>query len=446
MTISAYTELQPVNTAVNEMPQAQEIEEDEPGEFAKLLAGLLQKTETDNEAVDVPLVDFSGDEVELDALTGEKLNLFAAAPETEDVSEKELSETGIAEEQMGVLLSAEHLLVRSNEPAVTDVDTDVEFSRRLSNVEMKTHKVDIEPQANSSSVITDTGEAASLEQIAAAELAAANAEESLIAETGKKDRALNKSENIEAPPVASRSEEPASLRTAPEKESRSRLDEARSRSRRDKVTFEVRDLRTGTETLKSTEMRLNVGAETRAQGDAPVREITLELRLPEGHSSPQTSWEIKAGNALENMLARELHQNFNGDIVRHASMALRDGGEGTIRLALKPESLGNVKIHLEMTENKITGHIVVESEEALNAFRREIASLEQAFRDSGFENANLNLSLTADGRNTEGQEQEMNSWIPRMVASRYEDSFEQDSSSLVDVFLGRRPGSVNMLA
>jgi len=110
-------------------------------------------------------------------------------------------------------------------------------------------------------------------------------------------------------------------------------------------------------------------------------------------------WEAKAGGtAVENLLARELHQNFNGDIVRHASMALHDGGEGIIKLALKPDSLGNVKIHLKMSENKVTGHIVVESEEALNAFKKEITSLEQAFRESGFTNAQLNLSLTA-GRN-----------------------------------------------
>jgi flagellar hook-length control protein FliK len=97
-------------------------------------------------------------------------------------------------------------------------------------------------------------------------------------------------------------------------------------------------------------------------------------------------------------LARELHDNFNNDIVRHASMILRDEGRGTIRLALRPESLGNVKIRLEMAENKITGHIVVESEEALRAFEREIHSLEQAFKDSGFQGANLEMSLAADGR------------------------------------------------
>jgi flagellar hook-length control protein FliK len=145
------------------------------------------------------------------------------------------------------------------------------------------------------------------------------------------------------------------------------------------------------------------------------------------------------------MLARELHQNLNGDIVRHASVALRDGGEGTIRLALKPESLGNVKIQLEMTENKITGLIVVESEEAMNAFRKEIASLEQAFRESGFTSADLNLSLTQDGQGSEKWE-DANSFNQQMAALAYdESSWEGDSVPLVDVYIGRN-SSINMLA
>jgi flagellar hook-length control protein FliK len=164
-----------------------------------------------------------------------------------------------------------------------------------------------------------------------------------------------------------------------------------------------------------------------------------------------TAWEAKANmpngaTALENMLARELHQSFNGDIVRHASMALRDGGEGTIRIALKPEHLGNVKIHLEMSENKITGQIIVESEEALNAFKKEVSSLEQAFREAGFNSANLNLSLTADGK--EAQQQETSSFMPRTLASRYDDSslFEGENFATVDVYVGHRPNAINMLA
>jgi flagellar hook-length control protein FliK len=132
-------------------------------------------------------------------------------------------------------------------------------------------------------------------------------------------------------------------------------------------------------------------------------EMTVQLRSDPQNSSAGDQI-FKGGgaqnasaNQLENFLTRELHQNLNGDIVRQASVVLHEGGQGTIRLNLKPESLGNVKIHLEMSENKVTGNVIVESDEALKAFEHELRALEQTFRDGGFDGATLNLEL-ADGR------------------------------------------------
>jgi flagellar hook-length control protein FliK len=77
-----------------------------------------------------------------------------------------------------------------------------------------------------------------------------------------------------------------------------------------------------------------------------------------------------------------------------------------------------------MAENKITGHIVVESDEALRAFQREIGSLEQAFKDSGFEGADLSMSL-ASGNPGADQKREGEPFFPEsfaagQAASRYD--------------------------
>jgi flagellar hook-length control protein FliK len=146
-----------------------------------------------------------------------------------------------------------------------------------------------------------------------------------------------------------------------------------------------------------------------AEGAAPVREavrvsaapeaeITVNLRGGEPRNAAAGEQGGGAGGmkpaaSFETFLARELNQNLNGDIVRQAQVLLREGGEGTIRLSLKPESLGKVKIRLEMAENKITGKIVVESGEALRAFEHEMESLEQTFRGEGFDGASLSLEL-----------------------------------------------------
>jgi hypothetical protein len=205
-----------------------------------------------------------------------------------------------------------------------------------------------------------------------------------------------------------------------------RLEETRREKRR--VSLEVYDLRSAEARMEKAE---NSGellkTEAAAQGEGGTRDITVELhsaaRRQDAPSQAETGWETRSGRAFEDLLARELHQNLNSDIVRHASVLLKDGGEGTIRLSLKPESLGNVKIRLEMAENKITGHIVVESEEALRAFEREIHSLEQTFKDSGFQGANLEMSLAADGRGADQQwkGEEAGLFLSgQLAASRYE--------------------------
>ena len=464
MTISAYTEPQPANTAINEPPQSQETDEKvEPGAFAKILAGLLQKTGIENKPEDVQSADFSESEENIGFLSAEKTNAQRVLTEStpDDIeengknlnkilAEKELSEFDVTEDQMGILLNAENLLIRQNDQASLDTDAADGFLRDLSDIDAENLLLaGVESGADFSSLAADTAvtdEKAAFMAHNAGEIASARDSERLLLNeiNVKKERDAQKNKSVNADNDSRKSEESVHFKKVPEKENPSRLDEVRSRSKRDKVTFEVRDLRTG------NQERTNVGADT-AGGrvrEVPVREVTLELRLPDLNSenvkpgSAQTNWETRAGNALENMLARELHENFNGDIVRHASMALRDGGEGTIRLSLKPESLGNVKIHLELTENKITGQIVVESEEAMNAFKKEISSLEQAFRDSGFTNADLNL--TYDSHSTEEQEQEERNYPQRIASSQYDDASSKEF--LVDVFFGRRPGSINMFA
>jgi hypothetical protein len=224
-------------------------------------------------------------------------------------------------------------------------------------------------------------------------------------------------------------------------EGRGRLEEVRNREKRRGATVEVRDFRNSSvqaeAVAKESTFQIKTVAENRPLGAAD-REVFLELRLPQGREAAPavTSWEANSGRALENLLARELHQNFNNDIVRHASVILREGSDGLIRLALKPESLGNVKIQLELAENKIMGHIVVESEEALRAFEKEISSLEKAFRDSGFDSASLEMSLASDsGKDQQWQEREANPFLPGLVASRYDAEIERaETRSVFDLY------------
>jgi len=449
--ITAHDYLEPIPVAVNEPIQVYEPDENEErSNFAELLAGLMQST----------VVEASDSETDLDFLAlekskdGNKLNIFANAIEggvdLESFSDIDLSDAVIEKEYQDIL-SAQHLLNSfGDDSGDLTQDADARTLKRLADFAAKMETAEPDSKAQ---VLAEAKAAADANAKKSIEEALANADKQ--GRTGKEQvntDAANKNEKIDMLSAKDKAgEENASLNRRDENPGK--LEELRNRSRRERAGFEIRDLRTASNAgaQGSTEMRPYALVETsavRLPGHTPVQEITLELRLPDhGHSSQaQTSWEAKANTAMENMLARELHQNFNGDIVRHASMVLKNGGEGIIKLNLRPDSLGNVKIHLELTENKITGRIVVESEEALNAFRKEIASLEQAFKDSGFAEASLNLTLTADGTGAEQQNLEEGSFASQNVASNYEASFEQETAPIIDVFFGHKAGVINIFA
>lgn len=91
-------------------------------------------------------------------------------------------------------------------------------------------------------------------------------------------------------------------------------------------------------------------------------------------------------------LAAELRDSVP-ELVRAGQIVLRNGGEGTIRLALQPEALGAVRIHLEMSgDKKIAGKITVSSREAWDAFTESMDSLVAAFAEEGFDSAGFDLS------------------------------------------------------
>ena len=455
-----YAESASAQSAVKEQQQVHETEEkeDRPS-FDELLAGILHD--------DIPTTDFSGIEIADAALSEyaepEKLDhpgmselnyLSYADADTENISGIDSSA-----EDKDILLSAEHFFSRSME-LPSGSDNAEELLPVIPDMK-KDRLAELKQQSDISSSVKDPAELNPASQKHASELASVQnqGEQNVkqnIASDSKKEQILSKNDNAEAHSAmiktGDKNPQAGSEYSRNGQEDRGLLDEIRNRSRHDRIAFEVRDQRTSAEISHNnqTQSFMSVEAAAAQMTDSQVPDITLELRLPDYNNSgqnAQTTWEGKAANALENMLARELHQNFNGDIVRHASMALRDGGESIIKLALRPETLGNVKIHLEMSENKITGFIIVESEEALNAFRKEIASLEQTFRDAGFADASLDLSLADDGRNAwNGQEEDI--FTAQMVASSYENSLRDadlDSAALTGAF-GEGSGSVNMLA
>ncbi|MDL2230103.1 flagellar hook-length control protein FliK [Treponema sp. OttesenSCG-928-L16] len=221
--------------------------------------------------------------------------------------------------------------------------------------------------------------------------------------------------------------------------------------RRERISMEVHDLRSRNEGASAGLQGVKASQESEG-GQIPGTELIVELR-GEGKREADTSrpGENRVNQSFQDLLARELRDGLNTDIVRHASLILKDGGEGMIRLSLRPESLGNVKIRLEMAENKITGQIIVESDEALKAFEREIRSLEQAFKDSGFDGASLEMSVSSGGGwdGTAGQwkgEEARPFFSERFVSSSYDAASENGDLGGMGQGVNPHGASLNLLA
>jgi hypothetical protein len=131
------------------------------------------------------------------------------------------------------------------------------------------------------------------------------------------------------------------------------------------------------------------------RGNELVRDLSFEPRLEGGDRQYGKSDSASAARGLDfqSSLAEKMREAWNGEIVKSAHIVLRDGDAGTIRLRLKPESLGNVKVELNLTDNNISGRILVESDEAKTAFERNMSQLADAFRQGGFDSARLEVAV-----------------------------------------------------
>ena len=138
-------------------------------------------------------------------------------------------------------------------------------------------------------------------------------------------------------------------------------------------------------------------------------QMTMELasNAQQNIVSSNSQTASAAGSDFQAMLANQIKQNA-GEFVKAGSIVLKDNNAGSIKLILKPESLGNVKVDLQISDKNITGRIVVASQEAFNAFKENADSLKQAFINSGFENANFDLCFAGQNAfgNQSGSKQE----------------------------------------
>ena len=135
------------------------------------------------------------------------------------------------------------------------------------------------------------------------------------------------------------------------------------------------------------------------------------------------------GQSFSTMLSQELKNNA-ADFVKTGQIVLRDNNAGLIRLTLHPESLGNVRISLELSgDKKISGKIEVSSQEAYDAFNENLNGLSDAFIEGGFDSAGFDLSWSGQGSESGARQETSTKIISPFYASSVPDVMSATESS-----------------
>jgi flagellar hook-length control protein FliK len=139
----------------------------------------------------------------------------------------------------------------------------------------------------------------------------------------------------------------------------------------------------------------SAGPSEKGEGSSPTaKPFSEQLGAAEAPSKPTAP-------ARATPLERILEMN-GADLVRTAGLVVRDGG-GEIRLTLKPESLGSVRIRLSLEDGMVEGRIIVDTPEARQAFEAGLDELTRALHADGFQTGSLSVSVSGGNTNDSRQ-------------------------------------------
>ncbi|MBQ7158619.1 MAG: flagellar hook-length control protein FliK [Treponema sp.] len=221
-----------------------------------------------------------------------------------------------------------------------------------------------------------------------------------------------------------------------------------------KPRLEITDLRTvkpehevETENAVAKTQQKNGADFAFEQKNEPAVQMTMELagNVEQNITSSSTQSAAANGSNFQAMLTNAIQDNAP-DFVKAGNIVLRDGNQGTIQLILRPETLGNVKITLSLSDKVITGQITVQSQEAYNAFKDSIDSLKAAFAQNGFEAQGFDLQFTGNQNFAQSQQE----WQNPEFAIRANDTYgelvlDESVTAGADIYEGSAYG-INIVA
>jgi flagellar hook-length control protein FliK len=162
--------------------------------------------------------------------------------------------------------------------------------------------------------------------------------------------------------------------------------------------------------------------------EAEGREVSVLFRAPfqDRAQTPVLEARVPTARATTNF-----EQRFIPEVVKQTGIILRDGGNGEIRLVLKPENLGSIRIRLALSESSLEGRIVVDNNSVKELVESSLDNLKNALRLEGYQ---TNLEVSVGHRRSESGNEHMQGQPAGWLAGGSEE-FEK----AVPLFLEMKP-------
>lgn len=163
-------------------------------------------------------------------------------------------------------------------------------------------------------------------------------------------------------------------------------------ARNEKVVVENGDASPGSKKLQSktaTVEEKTVSADKKTTVEVPI--------------TPTSSAPVSEASAFEKALAqgvskadlvRELKDQGSSEILREAKILVKEGQAGEIKLILRPQELGTVKINLILENKHIVGKIFVENNIVKEALQSAFGDLKEVFAEQGMELGALDVFVS----------------------------------------------------
>jgi hypothetical protein len=130
------------------------------------------------------------------------------------------------------------------------------------------------------------------------------------------------------------------------------------------------------------------------------RDVSLLFRTP---IEDRAQKPVLEASASASRTTPSFERRFIPEVVKQTGIILKDGGNGEIRLVLKPENLGSIRIRLALSESSLEGRIVVDNNNVKELVESSLDNLKNALRLEGYQ-TNLEVSV-GHRRNWHGNEQ-----------------------------------------